>query len=97
MPDSLVQQQFGVNAERYVTSKVHAQGHSLERMVELTDPQPGWLALDVAPGGGHSALAIARHVQCVVALDITLAMLQAARDNTRRQGQDNLVWVPVRW
>ncbi|MCP4165776.1 MAG: class I SAM-dependent methyltransferase [Chloroflexi bacterium] len=93
MPDSLVQQQFGANAERYVTSKVHAQGHSLKRMVELADPQPGWLALDVAPGGGHSALAIARHVQCVVALDITLAMLQAARDNTRRRGQDNLVWV----
>ncbi len=93
MSRELVQKQFGDNAENYVSSQVHAQGASLKEMVRLADPQPGWLALDVAPGGGHSALAIARHVRQVVAVDITFPMLQAARDFTRSQGQENIVWV----
>jgi len=88
-----VQEQFGVNAERYVSSRVHAQGASLDEMVRLAAPQPHWLALDVAPGGGHSALAIARHVRQVVAMDITFPMLQAARAFTRQQGQENIQWV----
>ncbi len=88
-----VQKQFGENAERYVASKVHAQGASLDEMVRLAAPQPHWRALDVAPGGGHSALAIARHVRSVIALDITLPMLHAARTFTAQQGQTNIRWV----
>ncbi len=93
MSKSLVQKQFGANAEKYVRSKVHATGHSLTRMVALAEPQAHWLALDVAPGGGHSAIAIARHVDKVVAVDITFGILQAARSHARRQGLENLVWV----
>ena len=93
MSRNRVQEQFGENANRYVSSKVHAQGASLTEMVRLADPQPGWLALDVAPGGGHSALAIARHVRQVVAVDITFPMLQAARTFTRDQNQPNILWV----
>lgn len=52
MPKTLVQQQFGENAERYVHSEVHAQGQSLALMVALASPEPHWLALDVAPGRG---------------------------------------------
>ncbi len=88
-----VQEQFGENAPRYVRSKVHAQGASLTEMVRLADPQPDWLALDVAPGGGHSALAIARHVRLVVAVDITYPMLQAARAFAHGQQQHNIRWV----
>ncbi len=88
-----VQKQFGANAARYVSSKVHAQGASLDAMVRLAAPQPHWLALDVAPGGGHSALAIAQHVRLVAAVDITFPMLQAARQFTRQQGQENIFWV----
>ena len=42
MPDGgdLVRKQFGAHAADYVTSKVHAQGESLARLVELTRPQP---------------------------------------------------------
>lgn len=90
---TLVQQQFGANAERYVRSRVHAQGQSLNRMVMLAAPEADWLALDVAPGGGHSAMAVAAHVRRVVALDITEAMLQAAREYARRLGRTDIVWV----
>ena len=93
MSRSLVQQQFGANAEKYVQSKVHASGHSLARMVELANPQPHWLALDVAPGGGHSAIAIARYAARVMAIDITRGMLVAARGHAIGLGLDNLVWV----
>ncbi|NOZ48472.1 MAG: methyltransferase domain-containing protein [Chloroflexi bacterium] len=89
----LVQRQFGANAERYVQSAVHAQGHSLALMVEMAAPRRDWLALDVAPGGGHSALAIAAHVQTVFAIDITANMLRAARRYARHVGQSNIVWV----
>lgn len=93
MSKSLVQQQFGANAEKYVHSKVHAQGQSLARMVKLAKPEPHWLALDVAPGGGHSAIAIAGQVAGVVAVDITYRMLLAARAYATEIGPDNLLWV----
>jgi len=89
----LVQRQFGANADRYVESPVHAGGPSLQRLLDLAAPQPDWLALDVAPGGGHSALIMAPHVHRVMALDLTFAMLAAARALAARQGQENLVWV----
>ena len=41
----------------YLTSKPHALGKSLERLVALTSPQKGWHVLDVATGGGHVAYA----------------------------------------
>jgi ubiquinone/menaquinone biosynthesis C-methylase UbiE len=93
MTTSLVQRQFGANAEKYVQSQVHARGQSLARMVALAEPQAHWLALDVAPGGGHSAIAIARRVARVIAVDITFGILQAAREHARGLGLENLVWV----
>jgi SAM-dependent methyltransferase len=47
----------------------------------------------VAPGGGHSAIAIARHAAHVLAVDITHRMLVAARAHARGLGSDNLAWV----
>ena len=88
-----VQRQFGRNAQRYVTSHVHASGPSLARMVALAAPEPHWLVLDVACGGGHAALAMASYVRQVIALDVTFPMLQAARAFAVAQGQAHLVWV----
>ena len=80
----LVRRQFGANADRYATSHVHAQGASLRRLVELARPRPGWQALDVATGAGHTAVAVASHVARVIATDVTPQMLaladQLARD-----------------
>src|SRR5262249_22631474 len=55
----LVRRQFGLNAQRYVESYDHAKGESLERMVEVVDPRPDWTVLDIATGGGHTALEFA--------------------------------------
>jgi ubiquinone/menaquinone biosynthesis C-methylase UbiE len=76
----LTRERFGKYAEGYVTSASHAGGPDLERLVELVGERPTWEALDVATGGGHTALAVAPHVARVVATDLTPAMLAAARD-----------------
>jgi SAM-dependent methyltransferase len=76
---SLVQHQFGAHAEGYVTSPTHAAGYSLDRLVEWVNPGPGQRVLDLATGGGHTALALARRGAWTVAGDITLPMLRAAR------------------
>lgn len=88
-----MQRQFGAHAEAYVHSPVHAQGESLYRLIALADPQPGWLALDVATGGGHTALAMAERGAAVIALDLTAAMLRAARDHAQRRGANGLFWL----
>ena len=81
---------FGRFAERYVSSRGHAQGADLERLLEIARPQPEWEVLDVATGGGHTALAFAPHVAHVVATDLTPQMLDAARAHIGRQGVDNV-------
>src|SRR5215475_9026920 len=76
---TLVQEQFGRNAAGYLTSKPHAQGKSLDRLVALTKPQPDWRVLDIATGGGHVAYAFAPHVARVWATDITAEMIELVR------------------
>ncbi len=75
-----VEARFGQFAQNYVTSAVHAGGSDLDRMIEIAAPQPGWMTLDVATGGGHTALRMAEHVRKSVATDFGMTMLAAARD-----------------
>jgi ubiquinone/menaquinone biosynthesis C-methylase UbiE len=77
---SLSEQRFGEFAEHYVHSRQHAQAEDLARLVELARPEPHWEVLDVATGGGHTALAFAPHVRHVVASDLTVRMLQVATE-----------------
>src|SRR3972149_3472006 len=87
---TLVQQSFGPNAEKYARSAVFAEGESLNRLLEVVNLQPDWIALDVATGGGHTALAAAKHVRQVIATDITPQMLLAAERMIRNSGVSNV-------
>jgi SAM-dependent methyltransferase len=84
------QARFAQYAQGYVTSKSHAEGADLERLLELAQPQPDWMALDVATGGGHTALKFAPHVSRVIAADLTPTMLHAARVFITEQGISNV-------
>lgn len=86
---NLVRQQFGASAAAYATSAVHAQGASLGRLIELVQPQPTWEVLDVATGAGHTALALAPHVQRVVGSDLTPQMISQARALAAARGISN--------
>lgn len=88
--NTLAQNQFGRNANKYVTSDVHAKGWTLQRMVDLVNPQSDWRVLDIATGGGHTALAFAPHVAEVVATDLTQEMLDAAQSFIEGKGIDNV-------
>lgn len=90
---SLVQSQFAPVAQAYVTSATHAHGADLQRLVALAAPRGHELALDVATGGGHTALAFAPHVRMMIASDLTLSMLQAARGHITAQGISNVAYI----
>jgi SAM-dependent methyltransferase len=78
---SLTQQQFGAHAAGYVTSATHSSGYSLDRLVEFVQPADDQRALDIATGGGHTALALARGGTWTAAGDLTFPMLFAARQH----------------
>ena len=78
-PKALSRERFAEHANEYVRSAVHAGGADLEKLVELAHAEPQWVALDVATGGGHTAIAVAPLVAGMVALDFTPEMLDAAR------------------
>jgi ubiquinone/menaquinone biosynthesis C-methylase UbiE len=90
MNKTLVQEQFGKTAAHYLTSKPHAKGASLERMVELSAPQKAWRMLDVATGGGHVAYTFAPHVARVWATDITQEMLDMVKAEALKRGLANI-------
>jgi SAM-dependent methyltransferase len=87
---NLVQSQFGASAQSYVSSATHASGDDLARLVELAGLRGDERVLDIATGGGHTALAFARRAAEVVASDLTPAMLQAAEQFIRGQGVSNV-------
>jgi len=85
-----VKRRFGAHAENYVRSVDHTESESRDRLLVLTAPKPDWRVLDVATGGGHTALAFAPHVREVVATDITKKMLEAAERHIRASGATNV-------
>ncbi|WP_137043920.1 methyltransferase domain-containing protein [Pseudolabrys sp. FHR47] len=90
MTKTLVQEQFGKTAAHYLTSKPHALGKSLERLVALTSPQKDWRVLDIATGGGHVAYTFAPHVARVWATDITQEMLDMVKLEAAKRGLGNI-------
>ncbi|MFC1997506.1 class I SAM-dependent methyltransferase [Chloroflexota bacterium] len=92
---SLSQERFGKYADNYVTSQSHAKGYDLDRLVEIANPQAGWQVLDIATGGGHTALKFAPHVRQVIATDITPKMLFTAEKFVRDQRVINVAFEPA--
>lgn len=85
-----VQAQFGASARDYVTSAGHAGGADLERLVTWGRRRGAPRVLDVATGGGHTALAFSGFTPTVISTDLTLPMLEAARDFIRGKAADNV-------
>ncbi|KON88263.1 methylase [Sporosarcina globispora] len=70
-----VQNTFGKNAEKYVTSKIHGDAAELNQLVQTLKPLKDWVVLDIATGGGHVAKSLAPCVSTVFAADLTREML----------------------
>jgi ubiquinone/menaquinone biosynthesis C-methylase UbiE len=90
MDKKIIQEQFGAHAAHYITSRPHAKGASLARLVELIPAKADWQLLDIATATGHTAFAFAPHVAHVWATDITSEMLDIARQQAHERGLDNV-------
>lgn len=82
--------QFGAAAGAYTTSLTHSDPAALERVIKLARPAPGDMALDIATGAGHTALALASHVKQVIAYDLTEPMLAETARNAAARGLSNV-------
>ena len=87
-----VRAQFGAAAQSYVTSASHAKGDDLRRLIELAAPNGSERLLDIATGGGHTALAFAPLVSAVTAVDLTPKMLEAAAAHAVERGATNVTF-----
>lgn len=85
-----VRAQFGPASDAYATSDAHAQGESLDILVDLVQPQPTWNAIDIATGAGHTAMAFAPLVNSVIATDLTEQMLSKTAELAAARGLSNL-------
>ena len=91
-PKQKVEEVFGKNADKYITSASHAKGDDLPLLVEWLQPEKTWTVLDIATGGGHVTKILAPHTAKVFSTDLTRAMLE----NTAKHLQgsfDNIQYV----
>jgi len=88
-----VRSRFAPVAANYARAKFHSSAEGLREVLDLALPQLSDLALDVATGTGHVALALAPHVRRVYGLDLTREMLDQARHATAERGVENAEWV----
>ncbi len=84
-----VQEYFSRTAESYVASFSHRAGNDMTRLIEIGEWDQHQHALDVATGGGHTALAVAPHVAQIMVTDLTPRMLEQARTYLLSQGVTN--------
>jgi ubiquinone/menaquinone biosynthesis C-methylase UbiE len=87
-----VQDYFSRTADSYVASFSHRAGDDLQRLIELGEWNPQLQALDIATGGGHTALAVALYVAQITVTDLTPRMLEKARDYILAQGVTNAIF-----
>jgi ubiquinone/menaquinone biosynthesis C-methylase UbiE len=91
MPD--VRDSFSRVAVNYTRSTFHTAADRLQEVLDLTQPQPADLALDVATGTGNTAFALASHVRRVIGLDLTREMLLEGKRIAAERGIGNVDWV----
>jgi len=81
-----VREQFSRTAEGYVRSPGFAHGEDLVEAAKLLNPTSDDILLDVACGGGHTALFFAPMVRSVVASDLVMQMLKKAQEFISEEG-----------
>lgn len=89
---AVVRDQYAAVAAAYRTSRVHATGADLDRMVELLAPRGDEVAIDLGTGAGHSAVGLAPHVARVEAIDLVPEMLEQAALLAAERGVENVAF-----
>jgi ubiquinone/menaquinone biosynthesis C-methylase UbiE len=79
-------EQFDRQSDRYGKSHILADTSDVTDTLSGVCPRPGGRALDIATGGGHTALRVARMGWSVTAGDVSGKMLENARKLLRDEG-----------
>lgn len=91
--DAEVQKQFTLQAARFSEQGLTlSSAEYLQWVVSQLALQPHFVVLDVAAGTGHLGRAIAPHVQRVVAIDLTPAMIAEGQREAARSGLSNITF-----
>lgn len=85
-----VKQQFGEQANAYLSSKVHAQGPDLEYLSNLLSNYPNADLLDMGCGAGHVSFVAAKQVKSVAAYDLSDEMLSVVAKTAQERGLLNI-------
>lgn len=88
--NAIVDEQFGAQAQAYVSSAAHSSGPDLERLASASRNWAGARVLDLGCGGGHVSYTIAPQVAQVVACDLSRPMLDAVTAEAQRRGIANI-------
>ena len=88
---TLVANQFGAQANAYVTSAVHAFGEDLDQIGKLAAEIKRARALDLGCGGGHVSFTLAPHCGEVVAYDLSVDMIGAVAREAANRKLTNIV------
>lgn len=80
-----VKEVFGKNADKYVTSDIHAKGDDLPLLSDWMKPEGDWTVLDIATGGGHVSKALAPYAGQIISTDLTEAMLENTAKHLRKE------------
>jgi len=86
-----INQQFGSQANAYLTSAVHAFGRDLERLSGRLDNCPHAVVLDMGCGAGHASFIAAVKVKQVVAYDLSEQMLAVVAQASTTRGISNII------
>ena len=87
-----VREQFGAVAEAYARSSYHSSGPDLAALVAAAAPTGTEAVLDMGSGAGHMALAMAKHVATVTAVDLTPEMVGVATALAAERGVTNVTF-----
>lgn len=89
----LVNNQFGSQAERYLTSSVHAFGQEFTEVERLVQQYDSPHVLDLGSGAGHVSFYSAPFARQVTAYDLSADMLKIVADAAKQKKLDNIVTV----
>jgi len=87
-----VRERFTRTAEQFARFSLATRSEEAELLMKLTGPQVADRALDLACGPGTFTCALARRVRSVVALDLTLPLMEQARQAVARAGLRNIAF-----
>ncbi len=87
---TLVDGQFGSQAQAYLHSAVHAQGTDLVRLNDWLSATPTARVLDMGCGAGHASYAAAGVVSAVVAYDLSDRMLAVVNESMQARTYGNI-------